>query len=79
MKTINKCPECGSDEIYAQAVSAIGGFGPDLLPKLGGPNPLSGFLSGKNIELYVCGECGYMRFFVPEKLLSEVQEKYQRV
>ncbi|MEJ2599385.1 MAG: hypothetical protein P8Z00_13705 [Anaerolineales bacterium] len=78
MKTINNCPECGGDEIYAQAVSAIGMYGPDLLPKLG-PGGLDNFLKGKKMELYVCGRCGYIRFFVPEALLADVPKKYQRV
>jgi predicted nucleic-acid-binding Zn-ribbon protein len=76
VKTINRCSECGGNEIYAEAVSAIGAFGFDILPKLGGSNPL---FKGKKIELYVCGQCGYMRFFVPEELLREVPEKYQHV
>jgi predicted nucleic-acid-binding Zn-ribbon protein len=76
MKTINRCSECGSDEIYAHAISASGGYGFDLLSKLGGHNPL---FNGKKLEIYVCAQCGYMRFFIPEELVNEIPEKFQRV
>ncbi len=72
---MNRCPECGGEDIYAQLVSAFGGYGPDLLPNLGA---LSLF-KGKNLEMYICGRCGYIRFFVPEERLPEIREKYQKI
>ncbi|MCL4275536.1 MAG: hypothetical protein QY328_11830 [Anaerolineales bacterium] len=73
MKFHKKCPECGNDEIYAKTVGARGGYGPDLLPGVGG------FWAGGKFEIYVCGKCGYSQFYVPQKLLSDVKENFTRM
>lgn len=72
MKIKKSCPECGGIEIYTKAVGATGGYGPDLLPGVGG------FFSKKQFELYICAKCGHTQFFVPEKWLQDIREKYQR-
>lgn len=77
MKIEKRCPECGGDEIYRTQVFATGTYGPDLLPGVG----IGIFGSTKQFDLYICGKCGYTRFFVPEPYLSQIpaSEKYTRV
>jgi predicted nucleic-acid-binding Zn-ribbon protein len=72
VKTTKTCPSCGGREIYFRTVGARGGYGPDLLPKVGG------LLRGGKFELYICGTCGFTQIYVPEKLLSAVREKYDK-
>ena len=72
MKKTKTCPSCGGREIYSRIVGARGGYGPDLLPKVGG------LFRGGKFELYICGTCGFTQLFVPEKLLPAVREKYDR-
>jgi predicted nucleic-acid-binding Zn-ribbon protein len=73
MKLHKKCPECESSEIYTALVSARGGCGQDLLPGVGG------LFNGGEFELYVCGKCGYSQFYVPKKMLDDVQKKFSQV
>ncbi len=54
MKIGRRSPECDEDVIYTTQVSASGGYGPDLLPDVGGFLGLS-----KKFDLYICGNCGY--------------------
>ncbi len=72
MKFSKSCPECNSLEIYTKSVNAVGGYGPDLLPNVGG------FFSKKQFQIYICGNCGYTQFYVPDKFLADVREKYPR-
>lgn len=72
MKFHKKCPECGSDEIYAKVVNAVGGYGPNLLPGVGG------FWGGK-FEIYVCGKCGHSQFYVPENMLGDVRKNFTQI
>lgn len=77
MKLTGQCPVCGGREIYVVVVGAYGGYGPDLLPKIGG------FMGGdKKYEQYICGHCGYAQYFVPAELLDQLKSKpntYQRI
>lgn len=60
---MSPCPECRSNEVYQYDglidSSTIGG---ELLPKLS-----SGRLSSAKMRAVVCGDCGYLRYFVDEK------------
>lgn len=52
-----KCPECGLENIYATTTNSGGGYGPILLPQLGG------FLRMAAFEVLVCANCGLTRFY----------------
>ncbi len=54
------CPECDSDRQYRyeKTLSAQGGYGPDMLPKLG-----AGMFKSATFVPVVCADCGFMRFF----------------
>jgi predicted nucleic-acid-binding Zn-ribbon protein len=58
------CPECGSDKVYRykKNVDALGGYGPDLLPKLSG-----GIFSPAKLLPVVCLDCGYMRLYASKE------------
>jgi predicted nucleic-acid-binding Zn-ribbon protein len=72
MKYKHICPECDGNEIYMKAVDSIGGYGPNLLPGLG-----KLFSDNPYFELFICGKCGYIQFYVPNKFLSAVKEHYE--
>ncbi|MGV7206988.1 zinc ribbon domain-containing protein [Oxalobacteraceae bacterium A2-2] len=63
------CTECGSDEHYAREISP--GATGELLPV--------GSLHGAKYKVVVCGNCGYTRWFVPERFLGLVREKFEPV
>jgi predicted nucleic-acid-binding Zn-ribbon protein len=65
------CRNCGSNERYSQEVDARGGEGPNLLP--------IGFWTWGKLEIRVCGRCGLVDWFVPERFVSKVKEKFTRV
>lgn len=62
------CPECRSDHVYRSKslvdTTTIGG---ELLPKL----DAGGFSSAK-VRPVVCGDCGFLRFFVDNKALPKL-------
>jgi hypothetical protein len=64
------CRICGSNEHYLQEVRARGGHGPDLLP--------IGFFASPRFQIRVSGNCGLVDWFVPEKFLEKVKEKFTR-
>jgi hypothetical protein len=70
------CRNCGSPEQYVNEVVVGGSICHMLLPI--GP----GFF-GKGakaaFEIHVCGSCGVTDWFVPKRLLPEVQAKFSRV
>ena len=73
MKTLPKpCRNCGGTEFYSSEIDADGGGGPDLLP-------IGGFFAGTHkFVLRVCGKCGLADWFVPERFLGGVREKFDR-
>jgi hypothetical protein len=73
MKLHKKCPACESSETHTTVVSARGGCGQVLLPGVGG------LFNGGEFELDVCGKCVHSQFYVPEKMLEDVQQKFTRV
>lgn len=72
------CPECGSAAVYrfASPVSALGGYGPDLLPKLN-----TSYFSGAKMTPVVCGDCGLLRFYAADEALAKLaaSPKWERV
>ncbi len=59
---MSPCPECRSDEVYQYEdlidTTTIGG---ELLPKLA-----TGRFSSAKMRCVVCGDCGFLRYFVDE-------------
>jgi hypothetical protein len=71
----HKCRNCGSNERYTKEVDAVGNYGPNLLP--------FGVVwwIGKNspkLRIEVRGSCGLVEWFVPERFLPKVTEKFDR-
>jgi hypothetical protein len=64
------CPECDSDKVYRykKPITAAGGDGPYLLPKLN-----SGLFSPAKFLPVVCAECGYVRYFASEESRYELE------
>lgn len=62
------CGECGSERIYRYTglvdSSTIGG---ELLPKLA-----SGRFSSAKLRCFVCGDCGYVRYFADEEAVARL-------
>ncbi|MEW6670595.1 MAG: hypothetical protein AB1427_02775 [Thermodesulfobacteriota bacterium] len=70
----NKCPKCGSTDIYA---------GTDVYPKSGpftsNSIPVS-LTSIAALDNYVCIQCGYVESYVAEAdKLKEISKKWARV
>ncbi|KAA3663570.1 MAG: hypothetical protein DWQ04_10150 [Chloroflexi bacterium] len=65
------CSECNSNEVYQyhKPVAAMGGYGPDLLPKLA-----SGIFSGAKLLPVVCAECGYIRFYASKEARAKLRD-----
>jgi len=57
MNTVKPCPECGKTNLFVTTTNSGGGYGPMLLPKLGG------FIVPATFEVVVCADCGLTRFF----------------
>ncbi len=52
------CPGCGGSSLYQNRdVESRGGYGPDLLPGLGG------FVRSAKFVVVVCSTCGLTRFY----------------
>ena len=68
-----ECPECGGGEFYSSEVTAKGGYGPDLLPGIG----WCWFPTRAKFRLCVCGHCGYVKWFVPQRFLDDIKTKGQ--
>ena len=70
----NKCPKCGSSDIYA---------GTDVYPKSGPFTSNSipiGLTSIAALDNYVCIACGYVESYVAEaEKLKEISRKWTRI
>lgn len=75
MKRSKRCGECGGTDIHMTTVSAGGGYAPDLLPGA------HSWWTSAELEVYVCGACGYFQYFVPRDLLARVaaSKKFTRI
>jgi predicted nucleic-acid-binding Zn-ribbon protein len=65
------CRNCSATDRYSKEIDARGGYGPNLLP--------IGFWSEAKFKIEVCGSCGLIEWFVPDRLLPKVKEKLDRV
>ena len=65
------CRHCGGTERYTKEVSAVGPYGPDLLPV--------GFFTKRTLRIEVCAGCGLVDWFVPERLLDKVKTRFTRI
>ncbi len=63
------CHSCSGQQLYTTDTSSAGGYGPDLLPKLGG------FWGGAKFHVVVCCDCGCTQFFASQKALKKIEEK----
>ena len=52
-----KCPECGRQNVFATTTNSGGGYGPMLLPCLGG------FFRMAKFEVLVCADCGLAHYY----------------
>lgn len=66
---IKPCRNCGSSEWYTQETRLL---------STGTPSFLRTFLFAAVTEVYVCGGCGLIEFFVPSGDMDRVKEKLQR-
>ncbi|MES2162554.1 MAG: hypothetical protein V4476_15450 [Pseudomonadota bacterium] len=66
MVVAKSCTECGNNEHFSKEVAPG-----ELLP-VGG-------LHGAKYRVVVCGACGFTRWFVAERFLSLVKEKFEAV
>jgi len=75
MNPRDECSECGGKTIFQTEVVARGPYGPNLLPGLGS------FWTPPKFEIYICRECGHCRFFVPERMLPQIETsgRYSRL
>ncbi len=72
MKVTKQCAVCSSTEIYTNAISSRG-EGINLLPDA------SRWLDPAQLEVYVCGTCGYYQCFVPPEWLPDVKQHWRRL
>jgi hypothetical protein len=71
MSSSKPCRNCGATEFYYSDVSARGSYGPDLLP-------IGGFFSKPTLVMRVCGRCGIVDWFVPDKHLVQVRQRFSQ-
>ena len=69
--TPSTCRNCGGTERYAQEIRAAGPYGPDLLP--------IGFFTKRRFRIEVCGACGHVEWFVPQRFLPKVKAQFAPV
>ena len=62
------CTACRVTEIYQKEVDT-GSLDGSILPL--------GFLHDSKYRIEVCGACGFTQWFVPERFLSLVKEKFE--
>ena len=72
----NGCRSCGSSDRYSQEVRVSGTYYAGLLPI--GPRVFGKAGSFATYEIRVCGACGLVDGFVPERFLPQVKEKFPR-
>lgn len=71
MKT---CPECSSEKLFCHSnISSSGGYGPTLLPELGG------FLNAATMQVVLCADCGLVRFYADPPARAKALEKWKPV
>jgi predicted nucleic-acid-binding Zn-ribbon protein len=63
------CSECGGNEHFSKEV--VPGATGELLPV--------GSLHGAKYRIVVCGACGFTRWFVADRFMPLVKEKFEAV
>ncbi|RLS38922.1 MAG: hypothetical protein DWH81_09265 [Planctomycetota bacterium] len=63
-----RCHHCGGDQLYSTVTNAAGGYGPNLLPGLGG------FFHGATFQVVVCRDCGWTQFFASKPALEKLEQ-----
>ena len=63
-----QCLHCGGDQLYSTDTNAAGGYGPNLLPGLGG------YFQGATIQVVVCRDCGWTQFFASKPALEKLEQ-----
>jgi len=76
MTLTKKCPQCGSDDLYLGEGRFVGHAG-NVFTGLRG-HPVLGMVSVQ-VNDCVCGQCGYVMFFLKDEELAEVRNKWKRV
>lgn len=74
---MSPCPECSSEHVYqSQTLVETTTIGGELLPKLATRK-----LSAAKMRPVVCGDCGFLRYFVDSEALSKLRssEHWHRV
>jgi len=67
---LRRCKICSGTDMYAQRID-VGSGGIDILPL--------GAFTKKQLDVYVCGDCGHLEWFVPRKTLEKVKKKFTPV
>lgn len=69
MNPPDTCPECAGRNLHRSVpISAMGGYGPDLLPGLGK------WFSGAKFVALVCADCGLARYYVTRESLERIRD-----
>lgn len=63
-----QCLHCDGDQLYSTVTNAAGGYGPNLLPGLGG------FFHGATFLVVVCRDCGWTQFFTSKPALEQLED-----
>ena len=66
---VDRCPHCDSSELFHQKVASGGGYGPHLLPGLGGIFDIPFF------HAILCSDCGHVMLFAEKHRLERLSRK----
>ena len=76
-ESYSPCPSCDGGNVFVakKEISAGGGHAPYYLPDLGS------FMSVAKLNVVVCSDCGFMRFFATREAREKLREseKWKRV
>ncbi len=70
MDSSKKCASCGSDELFFNQ-GRFGGDAAYLMPQIHGV-----FKQAVETDVYVCGQCGHVMFFLTDEELNGIKEKW---
>ena len=69
MDDMTPCSNCSGSNIYLSEDGIPGGgYGSDYLPGLGG------FMTPAKLYPSICGDCGFVRFFIDEEARAKLNE-----
>ena len=64
---ITKCQACGKENLLVADVSAVGGYGPNLLPG-------TGIFDPARFAIFVCPDCGFVHWYVRSQDIEKVKK-----